>query len=202
MSPSPQGFIGHLCRRNRLLLPFVSVALLLFGSRAAADEADDLSGTLDEDLHLMFGKREVWVSYHALFHDDERSCTCLVHGRERGHGRFQFDDDAGFAGVLTRDDNGIRIKLTSPPMCCGAGWPGGLPDGERPDQPPARCTVQRARSYFLDAGDARTGAYVERGDVVDWVPASGHPKLVLARFKGKKQWTLGLLPKADLRCKD
>jgi hypothetical protein len=149
----------------------------------------------------MFGRGEVWVSYHALFHDDERSCTCLVHARERERGRFPFDDDTGFAGVLTRDDGGIRIKLTSPPTCCGAGWPGGLPDGELPARPPARCTVQRSRSYFLDDADTKTGAYVERGDVVDSVPASGHPKLVLARFKGKKKWTLGLLPKADLRCK-
>jgi hypothetical protein len=200
MPPSPQGFVERVCRRNRLALP-VMFAIVLVGSRAAADEADDPSGTLGEDLHLMFGKDEVWVSYRALFHNDQRSCTCLVHARERGPGRFQFDDDAEFAGVLTRDDNAITIKLTSPPTCCGAGWPGGLPDGETPDRPPARCTVQRSRSYFVDAGETKTGAYVERGDAVDSVPASGHPKLVLARFKGKKKWTLGLLPKADLRCK-
>jgi hypothetical protein len=177
------------------------LAILLVGSRAAADEPDDLSGTFEEDVHLMFGKREVWVSYRALFHNDERNCTCLVHAHELEHGQFQFDDDAEFAGTLTRDDHGIRIKLTSPPACCGAGWPGGLPAGALPERPPARCNVQRARAYFLDPAGAKLGAYVERGDVVDSLPASGHPKLVLARFKGKKRWTLGLLPKADLRCK-
>jgi hypothetical protein len=175
--------------------------ILLCGSRAAAGEPADPSGTFDEDVHVMLGRTEAWVSYHALFHNDERSCTCLAHAHELAPGRFQFDDDAGFAGTLTRDDDAISIKLTSPPACCGAGWPGSLPVGARPERPPARCKVQRARSYFLDAEGAKLGAYVERGDVVESVPASGRPKLVLARFKGRKQWTLGLLPKADLRCK-
>jgi hypothetical protein len=61
--------------------------------------------------------------------------------------------------------------------------------------------VQRSRSYFLDDAEQRTGAYVQRGDIVDSVPASGYPKLVLARFKGKKKWTLGLLSRADLQRK-
>jgi len=200
MPLSHRRFVGRLCRHTRLPLLFVLAILLGSRASASADEADDPSGTLDEDLHVMFGKKEVWVSYSALFHDD-RTCSCLVHARELAHGRFQFDDDAGFTGVLTRDNRGVNIKLTSPPTCCGAGWPYGFPDNAEPAQPPARCTVQRARSYFLAGTDSKTGAYVERGDIVDTLPASGHPKQVLARFKGKKKWTLGLLPKADLRCK-
>ena len=200
-----QRFVGPRCRRAWLPLPFV-LALLLGGSPTAADDAasdktDDPSGTLDEDLHVMFGKTELWVSYRALFHNDERSCTCLVHARELAPGRFEFDPDADFAGALTRDDSGVSFKLTGPPACCSAGWPDALPEHARPERGPARCAVVRPRSYFLDAGEAKTGAYVMRGDVVDALPASGHRKLLLARFKGKKTWTLGLLPKADLRCK-
>ena len=68
-------------------------------------------------------------------------------------------------------------------------------------RPPATCSVIRQRAPFYDpeAGEPRS-AYVVKGDAVDVAPSEERGKK-LARYKGAKSRTLGLLESAALDCK-
>ena len=90
------------------------------------------------------------------------------------------------------------------PSFCGANWPGDtlVREGAAALR---TCRVTAARSHFHVVGTTppeRRKGYVIAGDRVEVVPLQhqGNEGWVLARFRGSRGATVGLLREADLDC--
>jgi hypothetical protein len=84
---------------------------------------------------------------------------------------------------------------------CGAYWPG--EEFTKPGyEAVKRCLVldKKVHFYIVERTPQQRNAYVIKGDRVDTVPAcfEGGDAWVLARFRGPKATTVGLLPKNTL----
>jgi hypothetical protein len=184
-------------------LPWVLV-LAIAGAALAEQGKSGRYGRADEAVYVLTGQNDAYVSYAIEWHRT-RSCGCLLHGVRQADGSYSFENDPEPAGSFTIDAQGFRFRLKGSLSCCGDGW--AAPN--RPlafSGPPTTCTVKSERAIFYDdpVKQMEHHPYVQRGDVVNIVPApataEGMGPFVVARFQGPKKTTMGLLKRDDLDC--
>lgn len=189
------------------------LAVLLFTARVRLDSLASNPGPADPsglwkgpqgDLSLMLAGETLAFSYVSVFGPAAHICEGGGVAKRVGDGRYEFRDDQGTVAFLIGPD-AVRLEPADGiASFCGANWPGEtfVRDGYKP---PRSCVVSEARAYFHAPGPlppSRCRAYVVSGDPVEIAPIgqSGEAGWVLARFKGPRGVTAGLLRAADLKC--
>jgi hypothetical protein len=143
-------------------------------------------------------------SYSAVFGPTAHLCDGAGVAGLVGRDRYEWEDEEGTVAFQI-DEKGVRVEVEEGVASfCGAGWAGDIftVDGFKPVE---TCTVLVDRSYFhvteLPPPERRR-AYVVQGDKVDTAPLrnEGGERFILARFRGPKITTVGLLLRDDLDC--
>jgi hypothetical protein len=157
-------------------------------------------------LSLMLTGDALSFCYSAVFGATGHLCDGVgVAGLEKDREYHYLDDQGRVAFIVT--EQGVTMKtVEGVPSFCGANWPGDefTRDGYKPVQ---RCRVAEPKIHFHVAEPAPPEprrAYVLKGDRVEVVPAcfEGGDAWVLARYKGAKATTVGLLKKDALECRE
>jgi hypothetical protein len=157
-------------------------------------------------LSLMLTGDALSFCYSAVFGATGHLCDGVgVAGLEKDREYHYLDDQGRVAFIVT--EQGVTMKtVEGVPSFCGANWPGDefTRDGYKPVQ---RCTVAEPKIHFHvvePAPPEPRRAYVLKGNRVEVVPAcfEGGDAWVLARFKGAKLTTVGLLKKDALECRE
>lgn len=121
-------------------------------------------------------------------------------------GEYHYVDEHGTVAFIVTEQ-GVKMKTVQGiASFCGANWPGDefTRQGYKAAQ---RCTVTDKKAHFHVVGPIppiRRQGYVLKGDRVEAAPAcfEGGDAWVLARFRGPKATTVGLLKKDALTCQD
>lgn len=186
-----------------------AVVIAVSGSLAAAQApvAADPSGVWRSpigELSLLLAGDALSFSYSAVFGATAHICDGAgVAGLVTGN-RYEVVDEQGTIAFVVGDREVRMETVTGIPSFCGANWPG---DTLAREGSPglATCRVTVARSHFHVVGTTppeRRRGYVIAGDRVEVVPLQhqGNEGWVLARFRGARGATVGLLREADLDC--
>ena len=183
--------------------------MILITVASGATRADGQSGTYGPDVHVLIGTNEALLSYE--WQGRHRSCECEFRAIRQTDGSYVFDnsdDDDDVPkepGHFTIDASGLHFMTQGQWSCCGSGV--SPPQSILPfTAPPTKCTVSAERAPFYDNPVKLMSrhAYVQRGDVVETIPAlspDGESRnFVIGMFQGKKKSTIGLLRRTDLTC--
>jgi hypothetical protein len=186
-----------------------TILIVASGSIAVAQApgAVDPSGVWSSpigELSLLLAGDALSFSYSAVFGATAHICDGAgVAGLVTGN-RYEYVDEPGTIAILLSAREVRMETVTGVPSFCGANWPG---DSLTREGSPAlaTCRVTAARSHFHVVGTAppaRRKGYVIAGDRVEVVPLQHHGNegWVLARFRGSRGATVGLLREADLDC--
>lgn len=194
------------------MIPFtirISLFLAFLACVSHAQEFNpiDPSGTWTNEqgtLSLLLTGDALSFSYSSVFGATAHLCSGAgVAGLEADNIYHFVDEQGTVAFEINRDS--IRLRaFDGIPAFCGAGW-----QGETYTRAgftaPRRCRVKAKRSRFrvvMPSPPWERKAYVVAGNVVDVVPAQhdGATRYVLARYRGKRAVTVGLLEKNTLAC--
>lgn len=157
------------------------------------------------NLALALAGDTLAFSYVSVFGEAAHICEGGGVAVRAGEGRYEYEDEEGTVAFLIGQE-GVRLEMAEGiPSFCGANWPGEKFPREG-FTPPRSCAITAARAYFHTPGPLpplRGRAYVVAGDPVEVMPVdqTGENGWVLARFKGPKRATVGLLRETDLACK-
>jgi hypothetical protein len=125
------------------------------------------------------------------------------HGRFTGSAQLTADGAVTLTAIKLQDRAQL-CDLTEAPKSPQRLWsePPALADTPR-WTPPRVCTVTAVRAHFVDANDhTPLRAYVVKGDRVEVTPrADEDRRYVVARYRGPKTLTIGLLEDKSLDCK-
>ena len=195
-----------------LLAALLLCAIPFTASRAAAQSVDRF-GTIDPSgewrnetgaLSLMLAGDALSFSYSAVFGASAHICDGAgVAGLVEGNIYHFVDAEGTIAFEITTDTVRMRV-IDGIPSFCGAGWTGAVYLRAN-FHPPRRCTVTARRSRFhvvmRSPPHARTG-YVVAGNILETAPAQHEDaaSYVLARYRGKRATTAGLLRRRTLSC--
>jgi len=157
-------------------------------------------------LSLMLTGDALSFSYSAVFGATAHLCDGVGVAGLVADGEYHYVDEQGTV-AFTVSEQGVKMRTVQGiPSFCGANWPGdeftqGGYEGV------SRCTVSDPKVYFhvvMRTPPLQRRAYVLKGDRVEVVPTcfEGGDAWVLARFKGAKVTTVGLLRKIALECLD
>lgn len=157
-------------------------------------------------LCLMLTGDALSSSYSAVFGATAHLCDGVGVAGLVAENEYHYIDEQGTVaftvsqqGVTMRTVNGIA-------SFCGANWPGDE-FTKQGYEAVRRSTVSDRKVHFyvvMRTPPIRRQAYVLKGDRVDVVPAcfEGGDDWVLARFKGSKATTVGLLQKTGLSAEE
>jgi hypothetical protein len=157
-------------------------------------------------LSLMLAGDALSFCYSAVFGATAHLCDGVgVAGRVAAN-EYHYADEQGVV-AFTITGQGVRmITVKGIASFCGANWPGDefTKQGYKATQ---RCTVSEPKAHFhvvMRTPPTPRQAYVIKGDRVEAVPAcfEGGDAWVLARFRGSRAATVGLLKKYALECQD
>ncbi len=157
-------------------------------------------------LSLMLTGDALSFCYSAVFGATAHLCDGVgVAGLEKD-GEYHYLDDQGRVAFIVTP-RGVTMKTVEGiPSFCGANWPGDefTRDGFKPVE---RCTVSEPKTLFhvvMRIPPEPRRAFVLKGDRVEVVPAcfEGGDNWVLARFRGAKATTVGLIKKDALECQE
>jgi hypothetical protein len=157
-------------------------------------------------LSLMLTGDALSFSYSAVFGATAHLCDGVGVAGLVAEGEYHFVDEQGTVAFIVSTQGVKMLTVNGIASFCGANWPGdeftkGGYEAIR------RCTVSDPKTYFhvvMRTPPLKRQAYVLKGDRVDVVPTcfEGGDAWVLARFKGSKATTVGLLQKNALECLD
>jgi hypothetical protein len=155
-------------------------------------------------VSLMLTGDALSFSYSAVFGATAHLCDGVGVAGLVADGEYHHVDEQGTVAFIITGQ-GVKIRTVSGiASFCGANWPG----DEFTSQGYKRvshCTVSDPKAYFhvvMRTPPVRRQAYVLQGDRVEVVPAcfEGGDAWVMARFKGPRGTTVGLLKKDALNC--
>ena len=175
------------------------------GGEAQMDNAIDPSGgwkNANGSLSLMLTGDALSFSHSSVFGVAVHICDGAGVAGLVGNGMYHYMDDEGvIAFIIT--ENEVRMETVSGvPSFCGANWPGDV-YGREGYEPLTRYRVIVPKSRFyvvMFSPPSERKAYVIKGDEVEVIPTRHEQSedYVLARFKGPKSTTVGLLRKDTL----
>jgi hypothetical protein len=157
-------------------------------------------------LCLMLTGDALSFSYSAVFGATAHLCDGVGVAGLVADGEYHYIDEQGTVAFIV-SDQGVKMRTVKGIVSfCGANWPGDefTKGGYEALQ---RCTVSDPKTYFhvvMRTPPLKRQAYVLKGNRVEVVPTcfEGGDAWVLARFKGSKATTVGLLRKNALECLD
>ncbi len=153
-------------------------------------------------LSLMLTGDALSFCYSAVFGATAHLCDGVGVAGLVANGEYHYVDDQGTVAFLVTEQ-GVKMRTVSGiASFCGANWPGDE-FTRQGYKAVSRGTVAEPKVHFhvvRRAPSVQRQAYVLKGDRVDVVPAcfEGGDAWVLARFKGPKAVTVGLLKKDAL----
>jgi hypothetical protein len=155
-------------------------------------------------LSLMLTGDALSFSYSAVFGATAHLCDGVGVAGLVADGEYHYVDEQGTVALVITGQ-GVKLRPVSGiASFCGANWPGDefTRQGYKRVQP---CTVSDPKAHFhvvMRTPPVRRQAYVLKGDRVDVVPTcfEGGDAWVMARFKGPRGTTVGLLKKDALIC--
>jgi hypothetical protein len=157
-------------------------------------------------VSLMLTGDALSFCYSAVFGATAHLCDGAGVAGLVADGEYHFVDEQGTVAFIVTPQSVKMTTVNGIASFCGANWPGDefTREGYKTVQ---RCTVSEGKAHFHVVGPAppiRRPAYVLKGNRVEVVPAcfEGGDAWVLARFKGAKATTVGLLKKDALECLD
>jgi hypothetical protein len=157
-------------------------------------------------LSLMLAGDTLSFAYSAVFGATAHLCDGVGVAGLVADGEYHYVDGQGTV-AFSVTEQGVKMRpVQGVASFCGANWPGDefTRSGYKPV---TRCRVAVRQAYFhvvMRAPPLPRRAYVIQGDRVDTVPAcfAGGDSWVLARFRGSKAATAGLLKQDALNCLD
>jgi hypothetical protein len=184
----------------------LALALALAVLAFSPSPGPDPSGVWESDggsLSLLLAGDDLAFSYTAVFGPAAHICEGMGLARRAPDGSFIYRDAQGSAVFLAAGGE-VRLQPGQGVIAfCGANWPGGVFPGSG-FKPAATRRVKSERAYFHAVGPLpprpRT-SYVIAGDAVETVPLqepSAAKEWVLARYRGPRSVTMGLLRRSDL----
>lgn len=196
--------------RTIVRLPIVLCLLCLSARLAPGQDA----GTIDPSgvwsnpegsLSLMLAGDALSFSYAAVFGTNAHLCSGAgVAGLEQANTYHYMDESGTVAFDIARDT--IRMRMVDGvPSFCGSGWTGVLftRDGFAPADT-VRVRSRKARFYVvMPSPPWERKGFVVTGDRIAYVPTQHDDAAdyVLARYRGRRATTVGLLLKRDLTFK-
>lgn len=194
--------------RILLIIALIAAGLALAETEppAVPPPAPDPSGRWASEtgeLTLALAGDALSFTYTAVFGPSAHICDGAGVAGLVTDGRYEYVDEQGTIVFLITAD-GVRMETASGiASFCGANWPGDA-FGRDKFQPLAPCRVAAEKTHFHVVGPLppeRRRGFVIRGDAVAAAPAlHAGGEWVLARFKGARGVTVGLLRKQDLAC--
>lgn len=189
-----------------LALAAAGLALAETDPPAVPPPAPDPSGRWSSEtgeLTLALAGDALSFTYTAVFGPSAHICDGAGVAGLVTDGRYEHVDEQGTIAFLVTA-GGVRMETAGGiASFCGANWPGDA-FGRDKFQPLAPCRVTAEKSHFHVVGPLppeRRRGFVIRGDAVAVAPAlHAGGEWVLARFKGARGATVGLLRKQDLSC--
>lgn len=157
-------------------------------------------------LSLMLTGDALSFSYSAVFGATGHLCDGVGVAGLVADSEYHYVDDQGSV-AFSVTEQGVKMRTVSGiASFCGANWPGDE-FTRQGYEAVKRCTVAEPKVHFYVVKrqpPLRRQAYVIKGDRVEVVPScfEGGDAWVLARFKGAKATTVGLLRKEALECLD
>lgn len=157
-------------------------------------------------LSLMLTGDALSFSYSAVFGATAHLCDGVGVAGLVADGEYHYVDEQGTVSFIV-SAQGVKMQTVKGiASFCGANWPGDE-FTQAGYEAVSRCTVSENKASFhvvMRTPPLKRQAYVLKGDRVEVVPAcfEGGDAWVLARFKGSKATTVGLLRKDALECLD
>jgi hypothetical protein len=199
---------NHYARRCIFWVLFLALSLCLINPLESRESRTlDPSGvwkSLHGVLSLMLTGDALSFSYSAVFGATAHLCDGVGVAALVADHEYHYVDEQGTVAFII-GENGVKMRtVTGIASFCGANWPG--EDFTREGYTSVeRCRVSDAKAHFYAVRRTpplKRKAYVIQGDQVEVVPAcfEGGDAWVLARFKGPKAITVGLLQKNALDC--
>ena len=153
-------------------------------------------------LSLMLTGDALSFCYSAVFGATAHLCDGVGVAGLVANGEYHYVDEQGTVAFLVTEQGVTMRTVDGIASFCGANWPGDE-FTRQGYKAVSRGTVAEPKVHFhvvMRAPPVRRQAYVLKGDRVDVVPAcfEGGDAWVLARFKGPKAVTVGLLRKEAL----
>jgi hypothetical protein len=153
-------------------------------------------------LSLMLGGDALSFSYSSVFHSAVHICDGAGVAGLVGSNEYHFVDEGGTVAFIVHPDR-VEMRLVSGiASFCGAEWPGEtfLREGY---EPLTVCRVDIDKSHFhvvMPSPAEKRKGYVVRGDLLETTSCrhEGSAGFVLARFRGPKGTTVGLIREEDL----
>lgn len=158
-------------------------------------------------LSLMLTEDALSFSYSAVFGPSAHTCDGAgVAALDTNYKivRYLYADEDGntIKFIITKDE--IRMEPVSGSVSfCGMNWPGDTL--KRVKKPFGKCKVTSKKAYFYTVDEfppEKRRAYVVSGDILETLPLENldGDDYVLARYKGSKRTTVGLIRRADIEC--
>ena len=157
-------------------------------------------------LSLMLTGDALSFCYSAVFGAIAHLCDGVGVAGLVANGEYHYVDEQGTVAFIVTEQ-GVKMRTVNGiASFCGPNWPGDE-FTRQGYKAVSRGPVAEPKVHFhvvRRAPPERRQAYVLKGDRVDVVPAcfEGGDAWVLARFKGAKATTVGLLKKGALDCLD
>jgi hypothetical protein len=155
------------------------------------------------ELSLMLSGDALSFSYSAVFGAAAHLCDGAGVAGLAGENEYHYADEQGtVAFVVTA--RGVSLRpVQGVPSFCGANWPG-EEFGRESFKAVELRQVKVPQAHFYEVGGLpprQRPAYVIRGDRLEVVPVQGEGRntWVLARFRGNRGVTAGLLKNAALK---
>jgi hypothetical protein len=157
-------------------------------------------------VSLMLTGDALSFCYAAVFGATAHLCDGVGVAGLVADGEYHYVDEQGTVAFMV-SEQGVKMRTVKGiASFCGANWPGDE-FTKQGFEAVTRCTVSDQKAHFyvvMRTPPLKRQAYVLKGDRVEVVPAcfDGGDAWVLARFRGAKATTVGLLQKNALECLD
>ena len=175
------------------------------GAQQPAADATGVYSSKGGELAILQGDNETLVYYGGTFPQGQSVGTCecsFVAEKKQGASRWSLrNPDSEAPWTLRLEPQKLVLESKGVPGCCGAGFSGTDTFTRASTKPTQSCKVKAPRAYFhgSEEQNPQRKAFVVAGDSVQvYVPAE-EPRLVPARFAGKKS-VVGLLQRDQLEC--
>lgn len=177
-------------------------------TQARAQAATDLTGIYKArggELAVLQAENDTLVYYSGAFPQGQSMGTCeclLALQKKKSPTEWALQGgDPQDAWTLTVAPKKLELN-SNQPNCCGAGFPGSGSISRSAVKPPQTCKVKAAKAYFYaaDANNTQRKTFVVSGDSVEAYVPGVDADYVLARFKGPKKASVGLLRTNEVDC--